>query len=55
MKREKKSNAGRKKLDNPRVTLSVRIKKETKSALVSRARKEAVSIGRIIDELTETM
>lgn len=55
MKGGKKSNAGRKKIDNARVTLSVRIKEETKTALSTQAKKEQTSIGRIIDKLAETI
>jgi len=42
-------------MDNPRITLSVRIKKETKDILTTRAQEQDTSVGRIIDDLAETM
>lgn len=55
MSGEKKSNKGRKKVENPRITLSVRIMKETKNILTDKAKQKDTSVGRIIDELAETM
>ena len=55
MKGDNISNIGRKKTDNHRVTLSVRVKKETKSILTDHAKNNDTSVGRIIDQLAETI
>lgn len=44
--------AGRKKTDDARVTLSVRVTPATKRALTQRAASLGVSIGQLIDHLT---
>ena len=47
----KRPNAGRKPIEETRVTLAVRVKRETKAELSDMAKSSNTSIGRVIDNL----
>ena len=51
MKGGKRLNAGRKPIDETRVTLAVRVKREAKAELSDMAKSGNTSIGRVIDNL----
>ena len=51
MKGGKRQNAGRKPIEEKRVTLAVRVKRETKAELSDMAKSGNTSIGRVIDKL----